>query len=414
MIEKSAVLIAVGDELILGLQKEANAYWLSRELVLHGYDVVALEVIGDDEEVLVDLLNRWAGKVALIVISGGLGPTHDDRTRESLAKFLNLPLVRDDEAYDQIIARYPLESRENLERSREKQASMPKGARPIHNPLGSALGFAITVKETEIFALPGVPEEFKAMAKHLLDSLEKEALLHFALCKVIGWPEVQLKDRIADIVQRYPANIIFLPEPNVVTVAIRGPERLVSSLKIEIRGILENDVLPEGVDNLEEAIINLASKLDINIAFAESCTGGMVGESITKVPGASSVFVGSAVCYSNQAKETVLGVPKEVIEKIGAVSEECALAMARGAANLFETDCSASITGIAGPSGGSLHKPVGTVCFAVTCLQNHRTWTRHLQGDREMIRLWSNNIALEAVWRELKKLDGKRRSEGSN
>ena len=411
----NVVLIAVGDELIAGLKKEANISWLSAELMLRGQDVVAMEVIPDQEEVLVDMLDRWAGRVALIVISGGLGPTHDDRTREAIAKFLGLPLVAEKNVYDRIISRYPADLRESLERSGERQAYIPSGAQPIFNPLGSALGFSIDFKGTKIFALPGVPQEFREMARVVLDFFKKDDEVCVGLCKVVGWPEIKLKDHIANIIREFPANVMFLPEPNVVTVAIKGPKHIVATLQGKLMKLMKGDILPENASSLEDAVVKLASKLNISLAFAESCTGGMVGESVTRIPGASSVFAGSAVCYSNEAKEAVLGVPREVIEQFGAVSEECAVAMARGAANIFKANCSASVTGIAGPSGGSERKPVGTVCFAVTCFQRCKSWTRHLQGDRETIRLWSNNIALEAVWRELKDLAEKSgRNEGSN
>jgi len=401
----NVVLIAVGDELITGLKKESNISWLSAELVLRGYDVVAMEVIPDREDILSDLLGKWIGKTTLIVISGGLGPTHDDRTREAVAKFLGLPLVAENEIYELIVSRYPAELRESLERAGEKQAYIPSGAQPIFNPLGTALGFLVESNNTKLFVLPGVPQEFRAMARVVLDSLKRDVEVCVGLCKVVGWPEVKLKDHIAHIVRESADNVMFLPEPNIVTVAIRGPKRLVAMLQNKLMEYMKDDVLPENVSSLEEAVVKLASKLNISLAFAESCTGGMVGESVTRIPGASSVFAGSAVCYSNEAKETVLGIPREVIDKFGAVSEECAVAMARGAANIFRANCSASVTGIAGPSGGSKHKPVGTVCFAVTCFDKCRSWTRHLQGDRETIRIWSNNIALEAVWRELKDID---------
>lgn len=409
MFKNKALLVAIGDELVLGLKREENVSWLSRELALRDYDVRALEVIRDDEEVLIALLNYWVSKANLIVISGGLGPTHDDRTRAAIAKFLEVPLVRDDETYDSIIARHSLESKKYLEGCRDKQASIPLGSKAIFNPVGSALGFLARAGKTEILALPGVPMEFKAMAQQYLSGLNKDASIRLALCKIVGWPESELKETLDDLVKKFPNYIMFLPEPNVVTLAIKGPEELTSALLCEIKTVLEDDALPDDVSCLEEAIIALASDLNASLAFAESCTGGMVGESITRIPGASLVFAGSAVCYSNLAKKVILGVPEKILDCFGAVSEECALAMASGAKRIFKADYAVSVTGIAGPLGGSPNKPVGTVCFALSSARgDERAFTRHLNGDRETIRLWSKNIALEAIWRELKRLGQKK------
>ncbi len=394
-------LLAVGDEMLSGLRADTNCSWLASRLHDAGVPVRGIQVLPDEEDVILEALERWVGRVEYLVVSGGLGPTHDDRTRSALARFLGVALRPDNPSYDRIVSRYaePLKSR--IEASRGTQSLIPEGTRSLFNPQGSALGIAFTSRGTEILALPGVPWEFRAMAEaEILPRIR--SLATWRQVVVAGWPESLLAEKLKDTIEDSRLHVSILPSAGLVTLVFRGEPGRVEEAVSCIRRELPEDCLEDGETDMASAVVSRATKAGISLACAESCTGGLVGAAITAVPGASSVFLGSAVCYSNDAKIGLLGVERDVIENRGAVSEECALEMAAGARKVFGADAAVSVTGIAGPDGGTEAKPVGTVCFGISCRSGGRAFTRNLAGDRAHIRRWSTAIALETLWRGLK------------
>lgn len=397
-----AVLVATGDELLSGRRREGNCSWLAARLAGAGWTVDRMEVIPDGRGTLEELLGQWVGKADLVVLSGGLGPTHDDCTREALAGFLGTPLELDHRAYDAIVARYPEEMREGLERSRASQGAVPKGARAVHNPAGSALGIAFTEKGTRVYAFPGVPHEFRAMADQELaeDMLARDERLRSLF--VVGWAESLLKDRLAPVIARKDLHISILPSPGVIEFVLRGEPWAIGEGEEQIRALVPGDCLPAGASSLPEAILSEASRAGKKIACAESCTGGLVGSAITEVPGSSAVFLGSAVCYSNDAKRDLLSVEEAILRDHGAVSGECALAMAEGARRIFGADVAVSVTGVAGPDGGTAGRPVGTVWFGLAGPGGARSCLRHLSGERWAVRNRAATTALELLWRSLR------------
>lgn len=398
-----AVLIALGDELLSGLRQEGNCCWLAEKLTRAGWNVDKIEILSDGGSDLEESLKDLAGKVDLLVLSGGLGPTHDDCTRIALARYLSVPLAEDRKGYDAVLERYPAENRVGLERSREAQSGIPLGARGVHNPSGSALGIAFTVRDTRVFAFPGVPSEFRAMAEQELagDILMND--LRMASVFVAGWPENLMKDRLAPVIEQKDLHISILPSAGLIEFVLRGePDRLVQA-EAQIRSLLPGDCLQSGASSLQEAVLLESKKRNLTLSCAESCTGGLVGAALTEIPGSSEVFLGSAVCYSNQAKKSILSVSQEVLDTYGAVSSRCALSMAEGARTIYGSDLSLSVTGIAGPEGGTEEKPVGTVWFGLCGSGIEEATMRRFFGDRRAVRGRALMAGLEMLWRRISK-----------
>ena len=397
---KDAALLALGDELLSGIRREGNCAWMAARLHRAGWKVRGMEVLPDDTAASLAALRRWIGSVRLLVISGGLGPTHDDRTRDILAEFLGAPLVQDDATYDRMASRYCGDHREAFERSRSRQAAIPAGVESVYNPLGSALGMRFERQGTEVFSFPGVPAEYRAMADEALGArlTPEECWLSVS---ITGWAESLLKDRIADVLEDPLMHTSILPAANLVEVVLRGETDRIRAGEREIRERLPGDCLPAGCTTLQQAVVEAAIDRRMTVSAAESCTGGLVGAAITDVPGSSEVFPGSVVCYDNRIKRQLLGVSPEILETNGAVSEACACAMAEGARRLLGADMAVSVTGVAGPGGGSAEKPVGTVWFAVSSARSGETKAllRKVAGDRAMIRERSRAKALELLWR---------------
>jgi nicotinamide-nucleotide amidase len=395
------VLLAIGDEMLSGLRADTNCAWLASRLHDAGVPVRGIQILPDEEDDILEALGRWVGRVRYVVVSGGLGPTHDDRTRAALARYLGVGLQPDNQTYDRVVSRYaePLKSR--LEASRKTQALIPEGARTLYNPQGSALGIAFSSCGTEILAFPGVPWEFRAMAE--AEFLPR--ILSLAAWKqivVAGWPESLLAEKLKGTIEDSQLHVSILPSAGLVTLVFRGEPDRVEAAVSHVRRELPADCLDNGETDMASAVVSRAREAGLSLACAESCTGGLVGAAITGIPGASSAFLGSAVCYSNDAKIDLLGVDRRIIETSGAVSERCALEMAAGARKAFGADLAVSVTGIAGPDGGTEAKPVGTVCFGVSGPTGGRAFTRTLAGDRAHVRRWSTAIALETLWRSLK------------
>ncbi len=398
---KHAVLIALGDELLSGLRQEGNCCWLAEKLTRAGWSVDRIEILSDGGSDLGETLKDLEGKVDLLVLSGGLGPTHDDCTRLTLSRYLSVPLAEDREAYDAVLARYPAERREGLERSREAQSAIPLGSRAVHNPAGSALGIAFARRGTRIYAFPGVPSEFRAMAEQelgedmLMDDPGMTSLF------VVGWPENLLKDHLVPVILQKDLHISILPSPGLIEFVIRGDPSRLQEASAQVRSLLPGDCLPRGASSLQEAVLLEARKRGLTLSCGESCTGGMVGAALTEISGSSEVFLGSAVCYSNEAKKSILSVSEEVLASFGAVSSRCALSMARGARKIYGSDLSLSVTGIAGPDGGTEEKPVGTVWFGTDGFGIEEATMRLFSGNRKAVRIRALMAGLELLWRRI-------------
>ena len=399
---RNAVLAAVGDELLSGARHEKNASFMASHLHNKAVDVLRIEVIPDTDGAIHDLLSRWAGKTDLLIMSGGLGPTHDDRTRHAIASFLGCGLREESAMYERVLDRVRDDARRfaYTERVRDPQAMIPEKASAVFNPAGFALGIRFKLKGTTVIALPGVPMEYQAMTRQELPEIFAPDESHcWASVIILDIPEMTIAERIPEVISNPALHVSILPAFPQVELIIRGDAKSVVEAERLTRSRFRNDVLPQGCATLAEAVLYEARFRGAKVACAESCTGGMIGAALTEIAGSSDVFVGSAVTYSNEAKSNILGVRAKTLAEHGAVSGECAQEMAEGALRIYGADFAVSVTGIAGPDGGSAAKPVGTVWFGLASDKGTVSVMRRLPGDRGEVRLRTVKFALAQLWR---------------
>jgi len=404
-VNRGFVLLMVGDELLDGRSRDTNSDWILDRAATAGWRIDAIEVLHDDIEHIATAIVRHAGRAAAILVSGGLGPTSDDLTREGLARALDAELVFDEEILEHIEALFTARGRV-MSPSNRRQAFRTPASRVIANPVGSAVGLLEELDGTAIALLPGVPAELKAMF---------DATVHgqFAPLLADGAPFAR-RVRTTQIAESTLVDLVHAKVSGAdaldfawcvsawgVDLLVRGEDR--ERLDATARGLREaigEYAFGEGETTLPAAVIATRAAAGETIAVAESCTGGLVGAALTSVPGSSEVFVGGIIAYSNEAKEEALAVPRELLVAHGAVSEEVALAMALGVRDRLGADWGVSTTGIAGPGGGTEEKSVGTVCVGLAGPDGVKAAvTIRLGGDRDLVRRWSVAAALDALRR---------------
>jgi nicotinamide-nucleotide amidase len=392
----SAAVLCIGTELTRGELLNSNATWLAEALTTIGFDVLAVDCVDDDRGRIEAALTRLSLAHEVVVCTGGLGPTTDDITTECAARLAGAPLVRDEPSLQVIRERLARFNRE-MAVSNAKQADFPRGSRILPNPNGTAPGFELGLNRALLFFMPGVPFEMKAMFEaHVAERITP--LLgdrHFqVLLRTFGLPESEVNDRLAGIEAEFGVVIGYratMPEIEVKVLA-RAETAAAAAERAEraahaVRARLGADVVfGEGTARFPEAVCKLLEAQGRTLALAESCTGGLVSELITAHSGASAVFRGGAVTYANDAKIALLGVPPALLARFGAVSSEVARAMAEGARQAFNSDIALSITGIAGPNGGSPEKPVGLVHYAVVSADGISDRRVVFPGNREQVR----------------------------
>jgi len=408
---RPAACLAVGSELLGEVRLDSNSLAITRALDRHGFQVVEKRVVGDDEQAVAAAINELLGRVEVLILTGGLGPTADDITREAIARALGRRLDVDPQAEGWIRAAYEARGRAVPEVSR-RMGQVVHGARVLPNRKGVAPGLLISTRDRLLVALPGVPWE---MADMLEREVEPELALRgggarrFSRTLLLGGVyESEVEQRVRGLYDRFGRdNITILASCGVVRLVLSSEgeptsaERRLSEMEMAFREVLGADLAGIDVGSLEHAVLAGLESSGMTLAVAESCTGGLLSARLTDVPGASAVFLGGVVSYSNQAKEELVGVPHDLLVEHGAVSEPTARAMAAGARASFGSDWGIGITGIAGPTGGTADKPVGLVHWAVAgpagITANHRVFS----GDRPIVRLWSVHFALDLLRRQL-------------
>ena len=400
----SAVLAAIGDELLSGARLERNAHFMAGRFHAKGWELKRIEVISDDEDEIISLLSRWVGKTDVLIVSGGLGPTHDDKTRYAVAKYLGCGLKADDGAYDRVLARVKDDPKRYAytESVRDPQAMIPELAETVYNPAGFALGIKFERDGTKVIALPGVPFEYEAMIRQEMPGIFADDEKRTASVIILDTPEMTIAGKIPEVINHSGLHVSILPAFPQVELIFRGEPDVVLWAETLTRSKFEGLALPEGSKSLADGVLIEARKKGVHVACAESCTGGLVGGALTEIAGSSDVFNGSAVTYSNDAKREILGVKAETLRNFGAVSSECAVEMAEGARRIYGADYAVSVTGIAGPDGGSESKPVGTVWFGVAGKYLTRSMMRRLPGKREEVRTRAVRFALSELWKEIR------------
>lgn len=403
----TCAVLSIGTELTRGELVNTNATWLSASLTEAGFEVVEILVVDDDPRRIVAALERLGRSVRVIVTTGGLGPTTDDLTTASVATLLGVGLVRDEASQEHIRRRFERAGRV-MGPSNAKQADFPEGAMVLPNPIGTAPGFAVDIGMARAFFMPGVPREMQKM-------FEEQVLVHIrplakrdhhqVRIRTFGLPESAVGERLSDIESTFAGITIgyraHFPEIEVKVLARGdGPQDAQAKCEAalaEVRHRLADVIFGEGVDTYAGVIGRQLRAKGLALAIAESCTGGLIGHMLTREPGASDFLLVDAVTYANTAKSRFLGVDEEVIRGHGAVSAEVAAAMAEGVRRVSGADLGLSITGIAGPTGGTDDKPVGTVYVGLAQASGTEVKPYRFTGDRHQIQTLASYAALALV-----------------
>ncbi len=389
-----AEIISIGSELVSGQSLDTNSQWLSRELSGLGISVGLHTTLGDILSDHVAVFRAAAERADLVVVTGGLGPTQDDLTREALAVCAGVGLVEHPESLAAIAAMFARRNRVMTERNRT-QAFFPEGAIPVPNPVGTAPGIWMKIARASFACLPGVPSEMKLMFREQVvprlrqEGFIKRVIVHRKI-NLFGKGEADIESQALDLTARgrepevgitaHDATISFRISASAAT-----EEEAESLIEPTARLIYERFgtlVLGEGSTDLPEALFAELVRTGATLATAESCTGGLIAHMITALPGVSPFYPGGVVSYANVAKTDLLGVPKSVIEEHGAVSPEVAAAMAEGARTRFNAEIGLSTTGVAGPTGGTAEKPVGLVYLGLATSEGTQTRRIDIGSDQ--------------------------------
>jgi nicotinamide-nucleotide amidase len=402
-------LLNTGSELLLGTVRDAHLQWLAQEIFPLGLRISRQGTVPDGSPIR-DLLQEASGRSDLLIVTGGLGPTTDDITREIAAELTGRKLHLHQETLDRIQERCRRRGFAFQERM-TRQAMVPEGARVLPNDNGTAPGLHIPGRDgiPDIFLLPGPPRELQPMATaHLLPFLrEKTAGQDRHECRiyrVVGMGESLLEAKVGlELSKRSDLEVGYCARPNEVDFRLIGPKAVLDAVEPLVLEVVGDHLLPMEDDSMEESIVRMLTERYLTLATAESCTGGLLANRITDVPGASAVFLEGFVTYSNASKTALLGVPAELISAHGAVSEQVVRAMAEGVLTKSGTTHALATTGIAGPGGGSEEKPVGTVWLALSSKGEETvSWKQHLPLDRKAFKRAVTQSALDRLRRHLK------------
>jgi nicotinamide-nucleotide amidase len=402
----TVAILSLGTELTRGELVNQNATWLAQKLTELGLEVTEILTIDDDDQRIEKALERLSEKHDAIVSTGGLGPTTDDRTTACVANLLGVPLQTDEESLLHIKGLFAKHG-VPFAASNAKQAEFPRGATILPNARGSAPGFSVLLGRCRAFFLPGVPAEMRRMFElSVVPALpQPTGRIFFRRLKTHGTPESRLGDLLAGLEERHQVTIGYRASVGEVEVKVfsrakHAEEEEAAELRAEqcleemVRR-LGSTVYALSDETLEQSLGRLLVERRLTLGLAESCTGGLVSQLITRHDGASAYYLGGICSYANQVKVGVLGVLPDTLERSGAVSEETAKEMALGAKRALGADFALALTGIAGPAGGSTEKPVGLVHWAVAGPQGLSTQQRVFRGERNQIQ---KRAALAGLW----------------
>ena len=387
-----AILLTIGDEILIGQITDTNSAWLSKKLTSEGIEVIGKMSVGDTDGAILEALDYCATRADLLILTGGLGPTPDDRTMSVLSRWLGLPLELDEAYFEKIRQFFEKRGADVVAYNRNQALRLVSGE-VLPNPKGSARGTWVSRENLWIAAMPGVPHEMMEMTISELLPRIRQAFnlmpIHHAYIMTAGLGESALATRLVGIEDTFPEGVTlgYYPELGVVKLRLSAPQSKVESevlanLADRVAEILSDHVFAREEIRLEEMIARLLQWKHKTLAVAESCTGGYVSHLITAMPGSSAYFLGGVVSYSNELKEQMLGVSPDTIREHGAVSEQTVAAMAEGIRQSAGSDYALAISGVAGPGGGTEQKPVGTVCIAVSSHQGTKTRTVSLYRSR--------------------------------
>lgn len=409
-----AWILTIGNEIINGVITDTNRETISRELRSVGISVCGMSSVGDDPALIADALDAAMRRAEIVVVSGGLGPTEDDKTAASAASFLGVPLVLDSEQLNRIEERFRRWGRP-MALTNAKQALFPEGAHPIPNDYGTAPGFMIEKNNGVALFFPGIPSELNRMLRErglpaILERFGSSGqTFRTRTLHVYGLSESKLGEMLQDVSKdEEDYHLAFLPRFPIIRLRMdatansetEANRKLESKQRTLMERLNENIISDDG-QSMEAVVLKLLQQRGLTLALAESITGGMIGEMITRVPGSSKTFMGSVVSYSNDMKVRLLGVSERTLREHGAVSHRCAREMALGAQEAGAADVGLSVTGIAGPEGGTPEKPVGTFFLGLSTPEIMLTRGFLLPGTREWTKTLAAMQALDLLRRHL-------------
>jgi len=404
-----AEIITIGDEILIGQIVDTNSAWIAEQFNLHGVEIHQITSVHDDKEHIKNAIQEAEKNVDLVLLTGGLGPTKDDITKNVLAEYFNTKLVLHEPTLEHIRERF---KRRNIDLNKlnREQALVPETCTVLPNKAGTAPGLWFDKNDTIVVSIPGVPFEMQYLVENeILPRLKKngktKAIYHRTV-QTQGLPESMLAEKIEQWESALPQNIklAYLPNPMSVRLRLSAMGSDVNQLKEQVEQEIESlkKIIPDHIfgydrETLAEIIGENLKKSGRSLSIAESCTGGFISHLITSVPGSSEYFNGSVIAYSNAIKSNVLNVSQSSLMEHGAVSEQVARDMVQGVKNVFNTDYAVATTGIAGPDGGTAEKPVGTIWIAISG-KNETIAKKYVFGDnRERNIIRSSQTALQML-----------------
>ncbi|BEG98637.1 CinA family nicotinamide mononucleotide deamidase-related protein [Bacteroides sedimenti] len=406
-------IITIGDELLIGQVVDTNSAWMGRELNKAGFEVIRVTSVRDREEEILEVVDSAMKRADIVLMTGGLGPTKDDITKYTLCKYFGTELVFSEMVFENI--KRILANRITLNPLNQAQAMVPKDCTVINNPVGTASVSWFEKDNKVLVSMPGVPQEMKYSMSHeiiprLSARFEMKAIVHKTYM-VKNYPESALAIALTEWENQLPEciKLAYLPKSGIVRLRLTGRgdnedqlKKMVLKEGSKLYEILGENVLDENDAPLEEIVGRMLKERGLTVSTAESCTGGNIAARITSVPGSSAYFKGSVVAYSNEVKKEILHVLDETLQKYGAVSEEVVKEMVLGVINSLKTDCAVAVSGITGPDGGTLDKPVGTVWVAAAYGKTILTAKQEVDFGRELNVERATNNALLLLQRLLK------------
>ncbi len=402
-------IITIGNELISGRTTDVNSCYAAARLSAIGVNVIKITSVGDDYEMVSDAIRKALKRADFIIVTGGLGSTKDDITNEIVARALNRPLVLNNEALRHIKQKIE-EMGLSMNPSLEKMAWMPEGAEMLDLE-GNACGYSLKNGNVSLYFLPGIPEQMRYLLdKFVIPDIQGKRtdlpLIRKMTLKSYGLNEALIAEALRDIKQSKETLLGFYPRfpEHHIVITVKGLDRKkmeqeLKAMELEIRKRLSRHIFATNDERMEDVVGKLLREKALTLSVAESCTGGLIGHRITNVPGSSDYFMGGVVVYSNAAKIRMLGVNPDTLNRFGAVSAETAREMAQGIRQYMDTDLGIAVTGIAGPSGGTKEKPVGTVFIGLSTAKEEFTRRYRFFGDREQIKLNTSMMALDWIRR---------------
>ncbi len=402
-----AEIITIGNELLSGNVLNTNTYYLTKRLSEIGIEVLYHTSVKDDAQVLKDVVNIGLNRADLLIFTGGLGPTYDDLSKEVISNSLGLNLILNEECKKTIEDYFRKLNRE-MTPNNIKQAYIPEGAKYLPNEVGTAPGIFIEWKDKVIVMLPGPPKEMQLMFdKYVVPFIKQDFVIIEKTIKTIDIGEAQVESTIQDIIKsNKDVYIATYAKDGIVDIKIVAKGRDKNSIDEilndainKIKNRIADYIYSYEDETIEEVVFKILKKNKMKVAFCESCTGGLISSKFTRIPGASEVFDRAYITYSNLSKMEDLGVSKDTLDKYGAVSKETALEMAKGLLNKTSVDVALSVTGIAGPSGGTETKPVGLVYIGICTKDSSKVVESLFGGDRVSIQ----NRAYLKAFNELRK-----------